>query len=224
VNLPVTNIPGCVSRNSKTLGLQHLQLTDVGVGSGPPDRACVVHHRTDELLVEQHAFTLSRGPVFSGERCRGIHSSIRHFYRSPGHYPGVHHSYLSEAELPAVIRPWKRRFPLPAQRRGPNSGLWPGCLLGERSLTPSRAGLALTALASGLAPRLLLSAMMSRFSCRKEVGEISPRLTLKKTSSSVSKSALKRAKLISSTATSVTTVYNMALHSRRKPSLRLIAI
>jgi hypothetical protein len=39
----------------KTLGLHHLQLTDVGVGSRPPDRACVVHHRTDELLVEQHA-------------------------------------------------------------------------------------------------------------------------------------------------------------------------
>jgi hypothetical protein len=33
VNLPVTNVPGCVSRNAKTVGLQHLQLTDVGVGS-----------------------------------------------------------------------------------------------------------------------------------------------------------------------------------------------
>jgi hypothetical protein len=55
VNLPVTNVPGCVSRDAKTLGLQHLQLTDVGVGSGPPDPACVVHNWADELLVEQHA-------------------------------------------------------------------------------------------------------------------------------------------------------------------------
>jgi hypothetical protein len=55
LNLPVTNVPGCVSRNAKTLGLQHLQLSDVGVNSGPPDRACVVHNWTDELLVEQHA-------------------------------------------------------------------------------------------------------------------------------------------------------------------------
>jgi hypothetical protein len=55
VNLPVTDVPGCVSRNAKTLGSQHLQLTDVGVGNGPPDWACVVHHRTDELLVAQHA-------------------------------------------------------------------------------------------------------------------------------------------------------------------------
>jgi hypothetical protein len=26
----------------------------VVVGSGPPDRACVVHHGTDELLIQQH--------------------------------------------------------------------------------------------------------------------------------------------------------------------------
>jgi hypothetical protein len=55
VNLLVTNVTGCVSRNAKTLGLQNLQLTDVGMGSGPPERACVVHHRMNELLVEQHA-------------------------------------------------------------------------------------------------------------------------------------------------------------------------
>jgi hypothetical protein len=29
----------------------------VCVGSGPPDRACVVHHGTDELLVEQYAIS-----------------------------------------------------------------------------------------------------------------------------------------------------------------------
>jgi hypothetical protein len=50
MNLPVTNVPRCVSRNAKTLGLQHLQLSDVAAGSGPPDRTCVIRHRTDELL------------------------------------------------------------------------------------------------------------------------------------------------------------------------------
>jgi hypothetical protein len=29
----------------------------VGVGSGPPDLACVVHYGTDELLVEQYAIS-----------------------------------------------------------------------------------------------------------------------------------------------------------------------
>jgi hypothetical protein len=62
VNLPVTNVPGCVSRNAKTLGLQHLKLTDMGVGSRPPDRACVVQHRTGELLVEQYAVLNGKTP------------------------------------------------------------------------------------------------------------------------------------------------------------------
>jgi hypothetical protein len=43
--------------------LQHLQLPDVAAGSGPPDRTCVIHHRTDELLVEQH--TVSDGQAAS---------------------------------------------------------------------------------------------------------------------------------------------------------------
>jgi hypothetical protein len=34
--------------------LQDLQLQDMAAGSGSPDRACAIHHRTDELLVEQH--------------------------------------------------------------------------------------------------------------------------------------------------------------------------
>jgi hypothetical protein len=42
------NVPRCVSRNAKTLGLQHF-----APSSGPPDRAGVVHHRADELLVER---------------------------------------------------------------------------------------------------------------------------------------------------------------------------
>jgi hypothetical protein len=54
VNLPGTNVPRCVSCKAKTPGLLNLQLPDVAAGSGPPDRTCVIHHGTDELLVEQH--------------------------------------------------------------------------------------------------------------------------------------------------------------------------
>jgi hypothetical protein len=57
VDLLVTNVPGYVSRNAKTLGLQHLYLINVCVGSRPPDRACVVHHLADELLEEQYAIS-----------------------------------------------------------------------------------------------------------------------------------------------------------------------
>jgi hypothetical protein len=63
VNLPVTNVPRCISRNAKTLRLYHLQPPDVSAGSRPPDRACVIHHKTDELLVEQH--TVSDGQAAS---------------------------------------------------------------------------------------------------------------------------------------------------------------
>jgi hypothetical protein len=57
VNLPVIDVPWCISRNVKALGLQHLQLSDMVAGSGPPDRACMVQHRTDELLIEQYTFS-----------------------------------------------------------------------------------------------------------------------------------------------------------------------
>jgi len=30
VNLPITNVPGCIGSNAKTLGLQHLQFLDYG--------------------------------------------------------------------------------------------------------------------------------------------------------------------------------------------------
>jgi hypothetical protein len=55
VNLPVTNVPRYLGRNSKTLGLQHLQFLGLDASQGFPDLACVVHHTTDELLAEQHA-------------------------------------------------------------------------------------------------------------------------------------------------------------------------
>jgi hypothetical protein len=63
VNLPVANVPRSVSRNANTLGLQHLQLPDVAASSGPPDRTCLIHHRTDELLVQYH--TVSDGQAAS---------------------------------------------------------------------------------------------------------------------------------------------------------------
>jgi hypothetical protein len=63
VNLPVTNVSRCNNCNVKSLGLQHLQLPEVAAGSGPPDRTCEIHHRTDELLVEQH--TVSDGEAAS---------------------------------------------------------------------------------------------------------------------------------------------------------------
>jgi len=33
--------------------------------NGPPDRACVVHHRTDELLVQQHAVSDGQATSFN---------------------------------------------------------------------------------------------------------------------------------------------------------------
>jgi hypothetical protein len=54
VNLLVTNVPGCIGSNAKTLGLQYLQFLDMGASGGPPNGARVVHHRTDELLIQQN--------------------------------------------------------------------------------------------------------------------------------------------------------------------------
>jgi hypothetical protein len=54
VNLLVTNVPGCIGSNAKKLGLQCLQFLDVGASGGPPNGARVVHHGTDELLIQQN--------------------------------------------------------------------------------------------------------------------------------------------------------------------------
>jgi hypothetical protein len=48
-----TDVPRCTSSSVKTLGLNHLQLPDMGMGGRPPDWAPVVHHGTSELLVKQ---------------------------------------------------------------------------------------------------------------------------------------------------------------------------
>jgi hypothetical protein len=63
VNLPVTKVPGCISSNAKTLGLQQLQFRDMGAGSGRSDGARVVHDGTDELLIQQN--TISDGKTAS---------------------------------------------------------------------------------------------------------------------------------------------------------------
>ena len=55
MNFPVTSVPRCTGSNTKTLGLKHLQFPDMGASGGRPDGACVVHHRTDELLVQQNS-------------------------------------------------------------------------------------------------------------------------------------------------------------------------
>jgi len=49
INLLVTSVPSCIGSNAKTLGLKHLQFPDIVVSG-----ARVVHHRTDELLVQQN--------------------------------------------------------------------------------------------------------------------------------------------------------------------------
>ena len=54
VNLPVTNVPGCIGSNAKTLALQYLQFPDMGASGGPPNEARIVHHSTDELLIQQN--------------------------------------------------------------------------------------------------------------------------------------------------------------------------
>jgi hypothetical protein len=54
VNLPVSNVPGCTGSNAKTLGLQLLHSLGMGASGGPPDRTRIVHHETDELLIQQN--------------------------------------------------------------------------------------------------------------------------------------------------------------------------
>jgi len=69
VYLPVTNVPGCIGSNPKTLWLQHLQFLDMGTSGGPPNGTRIVHHGTDELLIQQNtipdgkiAFRVCEGP------------------------------------------------------------------------------------------------------------------------------------------------------------------
>jgi len=54
VNVPVTSVPRDNGSNTKTLGLKHLQFPDMGASGGRPDGARVVHHRSDELLIQHN--------------------------------------------------------------------------------------------------------------------------------------------------------------------------
>lgn len=54
MNLPVTNAPWCIGSNAKPLGMHHLQFLDMGASSGSPDGTHVVHHGTDERLIQQN--------------------------------------------------------------------------------------------------------------------------------------------------------------------------
>ena len=54
VNLPVTNVPGCTGNNANPRGLQHLHFLNMGASDGPPDGTRVVHHGSDELLIQQN--------------------------------------------------------------------------------------------------------------------------------------------------------------------------
>jgi hypothetical protein len=54
VNLPVTNVSGCIGSNAKTLGLRHLQFLDMGTSGGPPNGTRIVNHGTDDPLIQQN--------------------------------------------------------------------------------------------------------------------------------------------------------------------------
>ena len=54
---------GALVAMRRHLGLQYLQFLDMGAGSGPPDGTHVVHHGTDELLIQQN--TISDGKTAS---------------------------------------------------------------------------------------------------------------------------------------------------------------
>jgi hypothetical protein len=54
VNLLLTNVPGCIGSNAKTHGLQYLQFLDMGARGCLPNGTRIVHHGTDELLIQQN--------------------------------------------------------------------------------------------------------------------------------------------------------------------------
>ena len=77
VNLPVTNVPGCIGSNAKTLGMQDLQFLDMGASGGPPNGTRIVCHGTDELLIQQS--TISDGETTSAIQERSQRSQSAFF-------------------------------------------------------------------------------------------------------------------------------------------------
>jgi len=47
VNLPVTNVPGCIGSNAKTLRLQYLQFPYMGASGRPPNGTRIVRYGID---------------------------------------------------------------------------------------------------------------------------------------------------------------------------------
>jgi hypothetical protein len=74
VNLVVTKVPRCVSRNAKTLGLQHFQLPDMAAISGLPDGEFIVHHRTDGILLKQLIFPDKQASSLTKEKAKHAES------------------------------------------------------------------------------------------------------------------------------------------------------
>lgn len=65
MNLFVTNVLRFTGSKAKTLGLKHVQFPDISASGRPPDEARVVHHNTDELLIQQNS--ISDGKTTSPE-------------------------------------------------------------------------------------------------------------------------------------------------------------
>ena len=57
MNLLVTNILRFTGSKAKTLGLKHLKFPDISASGRPPDEAIVVHHKIDELLIQQNSIS-----------------------------------------------------------------------------------------------------------------------------------------------------------------------
>jgi hypothetical protein len=58
VNFPITNVPRFVTRSADISELYHLQILDVTAGSGRPNTARMIPHRTGELSVKQYALKM----------------------------------------------------------------------------------------------------------------------------------------------------------------------
>jgi hypothetical protein len=84
VNLPITNVPCCVSRNTDTWTAK-LAALEVAAGSGLPDRTCKSRPRTEELLMKQH--TVSDGQANSSIR-KGKGGQTRQVFVLPSFRPG----------------------------------------------------------------------------------------------------------------------------------------
>jgi len=57
MNLFVTNVLRFTGSKAKTLGLKYVQFPDISASGRTPDEARVVHHKTDELLIQQNSIS-----------------------------------------------------------------------------------------------------------------------------------------------------------------------